>query len=69
MLKDQNKSQHKAGLKRRKVRDYFFSCIPFFSNEFLESLTFWDWLPLIISIASLLHPLRRTANTNQTLHP
>lgn len=53
MLKDQNKSQHKAGLKRRKVRDYFFSCIPFFSNEFLESLTFWDWLPLIISIASL----------------
>lgn len=53
MLKEQNKSQHKAGLKRRKVRDYFFSCIPFFSNEFLESLTFWDWLPLIISIASL----------------
>lgn len=53
MLKDQNKSQNKAGLKRRKVRDYFFSCIPFFSNEFLESLTFWDWLPLIISIASL----------------
>lgn len=53
MLKDQNKSQHKAGLKRRKVRDYFFSCIPFFSNEFLESLTFLDWLPLIISIASL----------------
>lgn len=40
MLKEQNKSQHKAGLKRRKVRDYFFSCIPFFSNEFLESLTF-----------------------------
>lgn len=54
MLKEQNKSQHKAGLKRRKVRDYFFSCIPFFSNEFLESLTFWDWLPLIISIASLI---------------
>lgn len=54
MLKDQNKSQHKAGLKRRKVRDYFFSCIPFFSNEFLESLTFWDWLPLIISIGSLI---------------
>lgn len=54
MLKDQKKSQHKAGLKRRKVRDYFFSCIPFFSNEFLESLTFWDWLPLIISIASLI---------------
>jgi hypothetical protein len=54
MLKDQNKSQHKASLKRRKVRDYFFSCIPFFSNEFLESLTFWDWLPLIISIASLI---------------
>lgn len=54
MLKDQNKSQHKAGLKRRKVIDYFFSCIPFFSNEFLESLTFWDWLPLIISIASLI---------------
>lgn len=54
MLKDQNKSQHKAGLKRKKVRDYFFSCIPFFSNEFLESLTFWDWLPLIISIASLI---------------
>lgn len=54
MLKDQNKSQRKAGLKRRKVRDYFFSCIPFFSNEFLESLTFWDWLPLIISIASLI---------------
>lgn len=53
MLKDQNKSQHKAGLKCKKVRDYFFSCIPFFSNEFLESLTFWDWLPLIISIASL----------------
>lgn len=54
MLKEQNKSRHKAGLKRRKVRDYFFSCIPFFSNEFLESLTFWDWLPLIISIASLI---------------
>lgn len=54
MLKEQNKSQHKAGLKRRKVRDYFFSCIPFFSNEFLESLTFWDWLPMIISIASLI---------------
>lgn len=54
MLKEQNKSQHKTGLKRRKVRDYFFSCIPFFSNEFLESLTFWDWLPLIISIASLI---------------
>ena len=53
MVKDQDKSQHKAGLKRSKVRDYFFSCIPFFSNEFLESLTFWDWLPLIISIASL----------------
>lgn len=53
MLKEQNQSQHKAGLKRKKVRDYFFSCIPFFSNEFLESLTFWDWLPLIISIASL----------------
>lgn len=54
MNKDKKKSQHKAGLKRRKVRDYFFSCIPFFSNEFLESLTFWDWLPLIISIASLI---------------
>ena len=37
MLKDQNKSQHKAGV-----------------NEFLESLTFWDWLPMIISIASLI---------------
>ena len=54
MLKEQNKRQHNAGLNRRKVRDYFFSCIPFFSNEFLESLTFWDWLPLIISIASLI---------------
>lgn len=54
MLKEQNQSQHKAGLKRKKVRDYFFSCIPFFSNEFLESLTFWDWLPMIISIASLI---------------
>lgn len=53
MLKDQNKSQHKAGLKRRKVRDYFFSCIPFFSNEFLESLTFWDWLPMVMGVLSL----------------
>lgn len=53
MLKDQNKSQHKAGVNWKKVRHYFFCCIPFFSNEFLESLTFWDWLPLIISIASL----------------
>lgn len=53
MLKEQNKSQHKAGVNWKKVRHYFFCCIPFFSNEFLESLTFWDWLPLIISIASL----------------
>lgn len=53
MLKDQNKSQHEAGVNWKKVRHYFFCCIPFFSNEFLESLTFWDWLPLIISIASL----------------
>lgn len=53
MLKDQNKSQHKAGLKRRKVRDYFFSCIPFFSNEFLESLTFWDWLPMVMALVAL----------------
>ena len=53
MLKDQNKSQHKAGVNWKKVKHYFFCCIPFFSNEFLESLTFWDWLPLIISIASL----------------
>lgn len=53
MLKEQNKSQHKAGLKRRKVRDYFFSCIPFFSNEFLESLTFWDWLPMVMGVLSL----------------
>lgn len=54
MLKDQNKSQHKAGVNWKKVKHYFFCCIPFFSNEFLESLTFWDWLPLIISIASLI---------------
>ncbi len=53
MLKEQNKSQHKAGLKSRKVRDYFFSCIPFFSNEFLESLTFWDWLPMVMGVLSL----------------
>lgn len=54
MLKGQNKSQHKAGVNWKKVKHYFFCCIPFFSNEFLESLTFWDWLPLIISIASLI---------------
>lgn len=54
MLKDQNKSQHKAGVNWKKVKHYFFCCIPFFSNEFLESLTFWDWLPMIISIASLI---------------
>lgn len=54
MLKDQNKSQHKAGVNWKKVKHYIFCCIPFFSNEFLESLTFWDWLPLIISIASLI---------------
>ena len=53
MLKEQNKSQHKAGLKLRKVRHYFFCCIPFFSNEFLESLTFWDWLPMVMGVLSL----------------
>lgn len=54
MLNDKKKSQHKAGVNWKKVKHYFFCCIPFFSNEFLESLTFWDWLPLIISIASLI---------------
>lgn len=49
-MEEKNKSQHKAGVNWKKVRHYFFCCIPFFSNEFLESLTFWDWLSLIISI-------------------
>lgn len=36
------------------VKYYFFCCIPMVSNQFLEELPFEDWLPLIVSIASLL---------------
>ncbi|WP_303711209.1 hypothetical protein [Phascolarctobacterium succinatutens] len=53
MNKDKKKSPAQQGIDWSILKLYFFSCIPFFSNEFLESLTFWDWLPLIISIASL----------------
>lgn len=54
MNKDKKKSPAQQGIDWSILKLYFFSCIPFFSNEFLESLTFWDWLPLIISIASLI---------------
>lgn len=53
MNDDKEKSPAQQGIDWSILKLYFFSCIPFFSNEFLESLTFWDWLPLIISIASL----------------
>lgn len=53
-MEGKNKSQHKAGVNWKKVRHYFFCCIPFFSNEFLESLTFWDWLPMIGAWLSLI---------------
>ena len=53
-MKQDKKSPEKQGIDWSILKYYFFCCIPFFSNEFLESLTFWDWLPLIISIASLI---------------
>ena len=43
----------KATSKSRPLRYYFFCCIPFFSNEFLESKTLEDWIPLIFSLVSL----------------
>lgn len=51
---NKKKSPAQQGIDWSILKLYFFSCIPFFSNEFLESLTFWDWLPMIISIASLI---------------
>ena len=45
---EKNKSQHKAGINWKKAKHYLFCCIPFFSNEFLERLTFWDWAPMIV---------------------
>lgn len=36
------------------VKYYFFCCIPMVSNQFLAELPFDEWLPLIVSIASLL---------------
>ena len=51
---EKNKSQHKAGINWKKAKHYLFCCIPFFSNEFLERLTFWDWAPMIVGCASLL---------------
>lgn len=53
-MKQDKKSPEKQGVNWSIIKHYFFCCIPFFSNEFLKSLTFWDWLPLIISIASLI---------------
>lgn len=53
MNKDKNKSPAQQGIDWSILKLYFFSCIPFFSNEFLESLTFWDWLPMVMGVLSL----------------
>lgn len=33
---------------------YVFSCIPFFSNQFLLGLEIEDWIPLVVSLLALL---------------
>ena len=47
------KSPAQQGIDSSILKLYFFNCIPFFSNEFLESLTFWDWLPMVTAVLSL----------------
>ena len=51
---NKKKSPAQQGINWSILKLYFFSCIPFFSNEFLESLTFWDWLPMIGAWISLI---------------
>lgn len=55
-MEDKKKSQHEAGVnwKWMRVKYQFFSCIPFFSNRFLDSLTFWDWVPMVVAWISLI---------------
>lgn len=50
---NKKKSPAQQGIDWSILKLYFFSCIPFFSNEFLESLTFWDWLPMVMAVLSL----------------
>ena len=50
---NKKKSPAQQGIDWSILKLYFFSCIPFFSNEFLESLTFWDWLPMVMGVLSL----------------
>ena len=54
MMEDKKKSQHEAGVnwKWMRAKYHFFSCIPFFSNRFLDSLTFWDWAPMVVALMS-----------------
>ena len=59
---EKNKSQHKAGINWKKAKHYLFCCIPFFSNEFLERLTFWDWAPMIVG-----HPGESEADFQELL--
>lgn len=56
MMEDKKKSQHEAGVnwKWMRVKYQFFSCIPFFSNRFLDSLTLWDWAPMVVAWISLI---------------
>lgn len=56
MMEDKKKSQHEAGVnwKWMRAKYHFFSCIPFFSNRFLDSLTFWDWAPMVVAWISLI---------------
>ena len=53
MNKDKKKSPAQQGVNWSTMKLYFFNCIPFFSNEFLETLTFWDWLPMVMGVLSL----------------
>ena len=53
MNDDKKKSSAQQGIDWSIMKLYFFNCIPFFSNEFLESLTFWDWLPMVTALATL----------------
>lgn len=50
---NKKKSPAQQGIDWSILKLYFFRCIPFFSNEFLESLTFWDWLPMVMGVLSL----------------
>lgn len=51
--------EHREYIKRRhdipkNWKYYVFSCIPFFSNQFLLGLELEDWIPLIVSLLALL---------------